>query len=78
MYRDNISTVNGKRDDTKIQLDSKWLHYIVWSILAFTISCLVIHTMIANSPSHIAQIVVLIVALIFLYKAVQWINRFYF
>ena len=77
MYSDKMDTINGKREDTRIQMESNWLHYIIWSILAFTIGCLVIHTMLANSPSHIAQIVVLIVTLIFLYKAARWLNRYY-
>lgn len=77
MYSDKMDTINGKREDTRIQMESNWLHYIIWSILAFTIGCLVIHTMLVNSPSHIAQIVVLIVTLIFLYKAARWLNRYY-
>ena len=73
----DFQTVIGESEDSRIQMRSNWLHYLVWIILAVTVVSIVIHTARMNDPGRAAQIVVLIAALIIVYGIASWIDRYY-
>lgn len=73
----DFQTVLGINKDTRLQLRTNWLHYIVWVLLAVTVVSILIHTARMNTTGMLAQIVVLIAALIAVYGVASWIDRYY-
>jgi hypothetical protein len=73
----NFQTAIGANQDARLKMQSDWVHYIVWVILAVTVVSIVIHAASMNAPGRAAQIVVLIAALIAVYSVASWIDRHY-
>tara|TARA_B100001093_G_C26756451_1_gene983663 strand:+ start:272 stop:973 length:702 start_codon:yes stop_codon:yes gene_type:complete len=73
--KQNFNTVIGVNEDTRLQMKSNWLHYIVWFILAVTVISILIHTNQANRPGQLAYMVILVTMLIIVYSMAIWIYR---
>ena len=78
--KDSNSSINYEniKENSKINLDSNYLQYVIWLLLSFFLILLTFHTFNSKEQSIFFQIILGSIIIIILYQLVAYIRNEYF